>query len=52
MIAVQILWFVGHGAVSLLISRSHFPWSERKKLVNSLEQFVFAGLAASPKRGR
>jgi AcrR family transcriptional regulator len=45
MIAVQILWFVGHGAVSLLISRSHFPWSERKKLVNSLEQYVFAALA-------
>lgn len=44
MTAVQILWFVGHGAVSLLISRSHFPWSERKRLLNSLERFVLAGL--------
>jgi AcrR family transcriptional regulator len=46
MTAVQILWFVGHGAVSLLITRSHFPWSERAKLIESLEHFVIAGLAA------
>jgi AcrR family transcriptional regulator len=44
MTAVQILWFVGHGAVSLLITRSHFPWSERAKLIASLEHFVLAGL--------
>lgn len=44
MVAVQILWFVGHGAVSLLISRSHFPWAARKKLIEGLEQFVRAGL--------
>jgi AcrR family transcriptional regulator len=43
-LAVQILWFVGHGAVSLLISRSHFPWSERKKLIDGLERFVRNGL--------
>jgi AcrR family transcriptional regulator len=46
MTAVQILWFVGHGAVSLLISRSHFPWIEREKLIGSLEHFVVAGLTA------
>jgi AcrR family transcriptional regulator len=46
MTAVQILWFVGHGAVSLLISRSHFPWAERETLIESLEHFVLAGLAA------
>ncbi|MBV8337463.1 MAG: TetR/AcrR family transcriptional regulator [Alphaproteobacteria bacterium] len=46
MTAVQILWFVGHGAVSLLISRSHFPWSERTQLIDSLERFVLAGLLA------
>ncbi len=46
MTAVQILWFVGHGAVSLLISRPHFPWVERNKLVDQLERFVLAGLAA------
>jgi AcrR family transcriptional regulator len=45
MTAVQILWFVGHGAVSLLISRSHFPWVERNKLIDQLERFVLAGLA-------
>jgi AcrR family transcriptional regulator len=44
MTAVQILWFVGHGAVSLLISRSHFPWAGRKKLINDLERFVLTGL--------
>jgi AcrR family transcriptional regulator len=44
--AVQILWFVGHGAVSLLITRPHFPWSEREKLLGSLEHFVLAGLTA------
>jgi len=45
MTAVQMLWFVGHGAVSLLISHSHFPWTERKKLTDSLERFVMAGLS-------
>ncbi len=45
MTAVQILWFVGHGAVSLLISRAHFPWVERNKLIDQLERFVLAGLA-------
>jgi AcrR family transcriptional regulator len=45
MTAVQIMWFLGHGAVSLLISRAHFPWSDRKKLIKSLERFVLAGLS-------
>jgi AcrR family transcriptional regulator len=45
MTAVQILWFAGHGAVSLLISHSHFPWTDRKKLIDSLERFVMAGLS-------
>jgi AcrR family transcriptional regulator len=43
--AVHILWFIGHGAVSLLISHSHFPWMDRNKLIDSLERFVMAGLA-------
>jgi AcrR family transcriptional regulator len=47
MTAVQILWFVGHGAVSLLISHSHFPWVEQRKLLEKLEAFVLAGLAAA-----
>lgn len=45
--AAQILWFVGHGAVSLLISHSHFPWDKREKLLKKLEAFVLGGLAAS-----
>ena len=46
MTAAQILWFVGHGAVSLLISRPHFPWVERGQLIDSLERIVIAGLSA------
>jgi AcrR family transcriptional regulator len=44
--AVQLLWFVGHGTVSLLISRSHFPWAEHRKLIDRLERFVLTGLSA------
>jgi AcrR family transcriptional regulator len=46
MIVAQILWFVGHGTVSLLISRSHFPWADRDLLIDSLEQVLMAGLSA------
>jgi AcrR family transcriptional regulator len=46
MLVAQILWFVGHGAVSLLISRPHFPWVERQQLIGSLEEVLIAGLAS------
>ena len=42
--AVQLLWFVGHGAVSLLISRPHFPWADRDDLIERLERFALVGL--------
>jgi AcrR family transcriptional regulator len=42
--ATQILWFVGHGAVSLLISRPDFPWADRKTLIDGLERLVLNGL--------
>jgi AcrR family transcriptional regulator len=43
----QILWFVGHGAVSLLTTRSHFPWSDRDALVAGLEDVIINGLATT-----
>jgi AcrR family transcriptional regulator len=47
MVAAQILWFVGHGAVSLLISRSHFPWADRETLINGVVNLVIKGLSSS-----
>lgn len=44
LIASQILWFVGHGAVSLLISRSHFPWADRETLIEGVVNVVINGL--------
>lgn len=46
MLVAQILWFAGHGAVSLLISRPHFPWMDRPTLIDSLERVLIAGLSA------
>ena len=47
MLITQMLWFVGHGAVSLLISRPHFPWLDRKMLIDTLERVLLTGLTAS-----
>lgn len=47
MLVTQMLWFVGHGAVSLLISRPHFPWLDRNVLIDTLERVLAAGLATS-----
>jgi AcrR family transcriptional regulator len=44
MLVTQMLWFVGHGAVSLLISRPHFPWLDRELLIATLERVLMAGL--------
>lgn len=54
MTPVQILWFVRHSAVSMLISHSHFDWMDRKKLVDSVERFVLGGFSRqkSARRGR
>ena len=46
-VVTQILWFVGHGAVSLLTTRSRFPWSNRETLISGLEEIVINGMAAS-----
>ena len=49
MLVAQLLWFIGHGTVSLLISRPHFPWLEREALTRNLEDIVIAGLKAGAK---
>lgn len=43
MVVTQILWFVGHGAVSLLISRPSFPWADRDILLDGLETLIVNG---------
>jgi AcrR family transcriptional regulator len=51
MFATQMLWLVGHGAVSLLTTRSHFPWANRDALIAALEDVIINGLAAAKARG-
>jgi AcrR family transcriptional regulator len=51
MFATQMLWLVGHGAVSLLTTRSHFPWADRDALIAALEDVVINGLATMRARG-
>jgi hypothetical protein len=51
MFAAQMLWLVGHGAVSLLTTRSHFPWADRDALIAGLEDVIIKGLAAKKARG-
>jgi AcrR family transcriptional regulator len=50
MFATQMLWFVGHGAVSLLTTRSHFPWADRDALIAALEEVIVNGLATMKAR--
>jgi len=51
MLVAQMLWFVGHGAVSLLTTRSHFPWADREALIAGLEEVVINGLATMKRDG-
>jgi AcrR family transcriptional regulator len=50
----QVMWFVGHGTVSLLTTRTHFPWADRNTLVAVLEDIIINGLASTkpPKPAR
>jgi AcrR family transcriptional regulator len=50
MLVAQLLWFVGHGAVSLLISRPHFPWLDRRVLIDSLENILIAGFGRASEK--
>ena len=51
MFVAQMLWFVGHGAVSLLTTRSHFPWADPDALIAGLEEVVINGLATMKRSG-
>lgn len=51
MLAAQMLWLVGHGAVSLLTTRSHFPWADRDALIAGLEEVVINGFATMKRSG-
>jgi AcrR family transcriptional regulator len=44
LVVTQILWFIGHGAVSLLISRPDFPWADRETLIDGLETLILNGV--------
>ncbi len=44
--ASQVLWASAHGVTSLLIIHQHFPWVERKKLIDLAIDAALAGLAA------
>jgi len=50
MFAAQVLWLAGHGAVSLLTTRSHFPWADKDALIATLEDIIIKGLAAAKVR--
>jgi len=52
LVVTQILWFLGHGAVSLLISRPNFPWADRETLVDGATAMVLNGLFAGRANGR
>jgi AcrR family transcriptional regulator len=41
----QALWAAGHGLTSLLITKKHFPWVERKKLIHLVIDSMIDGLA-------
>jgi AcrR family transcriptional regulator len=51
MLVAQMLWCVGHGTVSLLISRPYFPWVDRRELIDGLEDVLVAGLATPSRAG-
>lgn len=50
MVAAQILWLAGHGAVSLLVSRKLFPWVDRELLIEVLLDVLTKGLLGAEKR--
>lgn len=42
----QMMWAAGHGITSLLITKPHFPWSNKKQLIDLMLDTVIAGLKA------
>ncbi|HLK05031.1 MAG TPA: TetR/AcrR family transcriptional regulator [Candidatus Acidoferrum sp.] len=43
-LASQTLWAGMHGVTSLLITHSHFPWVDRKRLLHGVVDTLVAGL--------
>jgi len=42
----QAIWMAIHGAVALLITRSHFPWVEKTFLIDTLVENLIEGFKA------
>lgn len=40
----EVLWAAGHGLVALLITKPHFPWSDREALIRTMVDAPLAGL--------
>ena len=43
-----LLWTVGHGAISLLISFTHYPFGDRNAYVERVIDLALAGLMKRP----
>jgi AcrR family transcriptional regulator len=44
----QVLWATIHGLTSLLITKPHYAWAERNKLIDTLIENAMHGLRAAP----
>lgn len=42
----QMMWAAGHGITSLLISKPHFPWTNKKQLIELMLNTLIEGLKA------
>ena len=42
----QIIWAAGHGVTSLLITKPHFPWADKDKLIDLMIVTYIKGLEA------
>ncbi len=40
----EAIWAAGHGLVSLLITHDHFPWTDRKAVIDLQIDLIFRGL--------
>ncbi len=43
----QSIWAAAHGVVSLMITKTYFPWADRQLVVDTTLDAVFAGLLKS-----
>ncbi|WP_312688759.1 TetR-like C-terminal domain-containing protein, partial [Brevundimonas nasdae] len=40
----QSIWAAAHGVVSLMITKTYFPWADRQLVVDTTLDAVFTGL--------